>query len=383
MAIIPHPLKVFVAGAVASACLAMAGPVSATMYSLTEIGASLDAGAAEARGLNNSGDAVGVTLGFRQSQGFIDAGGVASPIRIDNFTQTLAINDAGVVTGWSSASSGSARQAFSWSNGTTTLLGTLGGGRSEAAAINSSGQITGAASLADEQYHAFRYTSGTMSDLGTLGGTYSQGFGINDAGQVTGVSSLQGDAVNHAFLTGAKGLTDLGTLGGAESRGNDVNAAGLVTGTASLADGSSHAFLYGGGTMKDLGTLASSFDSIGYGINDHGDVTGAAIDSFGVLSGAFLYSKGSLLDLNSLLDPVSGKGWTLLEGRDINDLGQIVGTGVDAFGRQAAFLLTPLTVTPVPEPSTYALMLLGLAGIGWSARRRHQPTAFAKAAGAG
>ncbi len=29
-----------------------------------------------------------------------------------------------------------------------------------------------------------------------------------------------------------------------------------------------------------------------------------------------------------------------------------------------------LDVTPIPEPSTYALMLLGLAGVGALARRR-------------
>ena len=31
------------------------------------------------------------------------------------------------------------------------------------------------------------------------------------------------------------------------------------------------------------------------------------------------------------------------------------------------------TVTPVPEPQTYALMLAGLGAVGWTARRRHKP----------
>ena len=36
----------------------------------------------------------------------------------------------------------------------------------------------------------------------------------------------------------------------------------------------------------------------------------------------------------------------------------------------ANFTLTPLTITPVPEPETYALMLTGLGAIGFVARRR-------------
>lgn len=69
-----------------------------------------------------------------------------------------------------------------------------------------------------------------------------------------------------------------------------------------------------------------------------------------------------MADLNTLIDPASG--WTLFDARDINDAGQIVGTGTIS-GTQHAFLLTP-----VPEPETYAMLLAGLAVIGVSARRK-------------
>ena len=50
----------------------------------------------------------------------------------------------------------------------------------------------------------------------------------------------------------------------------------------------------------------------------------------------------------------------------INLQGQIVGTEINALGQGRAFLLTP----DVPEPSTWAMMILGFAGIGFMAYRR-------------
>ena len=51
-----------------------------------------------------------------------------------------------------------------------------------------------------------------------------------------------------------------------------------------------------------------------------------------------LFERGVLRDLNALI-PASA-GWLLTETRDINDSGQIVGTGIFE-GQVRAFLLTP------------------------------------------
>lgn len=76
---------------------------------------------------------------------------------------------------------------------------------------------------------------------------------------------------------------------------------------------------------------------------------------------AFLFSNGAMTDLNSLIDPASG--WGLTSAFDINDAGQIVGSGTMA-GQDYAFLLTP-----IPEPETYAMLLAGLAVVGVAVRR--------------
>lgn len=50
---------------------------------------------------------------------------------------------------------------------------------------------------------------------------------------------------------------------------------------------------------------------------------------------------------------------------------------INPAGNQAQFALDNLTLTPVPEPETYAMMGLGLAAIGLMSRRRSKPQATA------
>ena len=98
-------------------------------------------------------------------------------------------------------------------------------------------------------------------------------------------------------------------------------------------------------SVTDLGTLPGGTRSRAYGINNAGQVTGYSDGH------AFVYSNGQMMDLNALIDPALGV--TLLEGRGINDSGQIVANS--AF---RAYLLTP-----IPEPGTLALLGAALAAL--------------------
>src|SRR5207247_7702747 len=62
-----------------------------------------------------------------------------------------------------------------------TDIGTLGGDSSEAAAVNSLGDVVGAATTSAGASHAFLRRNGQMFDLGTLpGGSTSYATAIND-----------------------------------------------------------------------------------------------------------------------------------------------------------------------------------------------------------
>ncbi|PYS11765.1 MAG: hypothetical protein DMG15_16715 [Acidobacteria bacterium] len=90
--------------------------------------------------------------------------------------------------------------------------------------------------------------------------------------------------------------------------------------------------------MIDLGTLPGGTQSYAYAINNLGQAVGAS-DSSVSEQRSVLFDGGRVIDLNTLIP--SGMGWFLTEARDINDSGQIVGTGIFN-GHERAFLLSPV-----------------------------------------
>ncbi len=212
----------------------------------------------------------------------------------------------------------------------------------------------------DSPYTTFDYSSDRSSFKQTsfITGPNGEGFkelkigekfepkGINNLGQVIGSSAFGPNlSRERAFITGpdGEGITNIGT------------------------------YLRPDGGM--IATYAAN------GINDLGEVVGVSrsfntFDNVNDKFQAFLYSHGGLTDLSSL-DVVIEGGWTELIAVDINNHGQIVGYGkLNGSKSTEAFLLsyTPDTVfnplSPIPEPSTYAMLLVGLGMIGFSVRRR-------------
>jgi probable HAF family extracellular repeat protein len=291
------------------------------------------------------------------------------------------ISDSGQVVGVSYLTGDATYHAFLY-DGTLHDLGTLGGTLSAGDGINDSGQVTGSSTTTGGEFHAFLWTpttpngaSGTMIDLGTFGGT-TNGLGINDSGQVAGYSHTTGDETR-AFLwtpttpNGTSGtMIDLGSLGGVHSWARAINTSGQVTGnsTTTGAGDFQHAFLWTpitpngvDGAMIDLGTLGGNF-SAAIDVNARGHVIGVSNTADNPHARPFVYTSNSgMVDLATLIDPLPG--WFLEHVSAINDAGQIAGYG-SYFGETRAFLLSP-----VPEPSTTALVALGLAGLAMAIMR--------------
>jgi probable HAF family extracellular repeat protein len=305
------------------------------------------------------------------------------------------INNSGQVTGWSRLASGDAR-AFRWTptvpNGTTGTMQNLGTLKSYyysvGTAINNLGDVAGYGGGPFGIPHALLWVGGgTAQDVG--GGsstTQSEAYGINNAGQVVGVRWDKGTFLSQVvngkrkqFIIGpGRGLginssgqviihdgTDLnkfylwtpntpnGTTGSLILLGNSdsggINDNGEVVFGRTLYLPAPNYGLPAG--LHDLGALPSSFpqyDNVqARSINISGQVVGwqesvVSIDGNGNPTFAqYVWiwdSVNGMRDLSTLIP--AGSGWVLQGVADINDAGQIVGTGLHN-GVQRAFLLTP------------------------------------------
>jgi probable HAF family extracellular repeat protein len=371
-----------IAAALTAACLfAAVQGAAAQTYTFTDLGTL---GGANSFGLdlNASGQVTGLSSfgsGDSAVRPFLWSAGVMTPLATPAVGGGFAnaINSAGQVAGYSFGAGG-ALSGARWTGAAVTPLNTLGGAQGVAFGINDRGQIVGFSDLAGGGFRATRWDGSTAIDLGTLGRVdLSVAADINNAGQIAGWSAIGDSAdaiVIHAVRWQGTTPQDLGSLGGANrsSNGFGINDAGQVVGISQLAEGSfSHATRWDGSTAIDLGTLGGS-SSFAADINNLGQTVGwsqlAAANGAAVEQRATLWNGTTPVDLNTLVD---APGWLLTEATAINDSGWITGSALHlASGNTRGYLLT---VGPIPEPSTYALMLFGLGAVAWAARRRRRP----------
>lgn len=232
-----------------------------------------------------------------------------------------ALNDKGRVVGESACGVPGYSHAFVSTPLGLRDLGVLGGTGSGALGLNSRGHATGSSAISADpnQAHAFYFSGGRMLDLGTLGGSVSQGYSVNDLGQVAGLSYIAGDATFHAFLYAHGVMQDLGTLGGSSSYASHINQRGQVIGSASTADDAEeHLFRYENGAMVDLGVPAGAAYAYAQDASNEGHIAVTALPADGSYLHAFGYHQGEFTDLGTL-----GGDYAIALG--VNDAGDYVG----------------------------------------------------------
>jgi probable HAF family extracellular repeat protein len=349
-------MAVLVASAALPATAAVAAPAAAaTTYTITDLG-SLGGGVTRGLAINASGQVTGDSVSSRLVQV------PCPPQRYGQPKKCFTNPD----------------DAFVWSNGTMTDLGTLGGTFSQGVAISGSGEVVGSSSgKSAGTGGAFLSNGHGMHQLTAPAFAY----GINDSGQIAGqcrnsmflqaypcavgsngaVTELtesnpnieclyintiigpdipaavainnNGQVLGNCFnSSGGRAVvwtndapTLLPTLGGAASSGTAINNNGQVAGTSETSTGAEDGFLWSNGTLTDLGPGFSPA-----AVNDSGVIVG----------GQFVYSGGTLQNLNTLIP--AGSGYQIQNATGINDNGQIVANAEDtATGQTHALLLNP------------------------------------------
>ncbi len=342
----------------------VAGQSIGANYSFTSLG-SLGGNQSSPFDINNTGQIVGSSYDSSNGEyGFIYQNGTMSKIiPTDGIWSNLSsINDSGEAVGTSGILPAGNAHGFVYSGATFTDLGSLGGDRTYARGINSSGKIAGYSYNSSNNVRGYIYDNGTMTDLeDIMSSNRTYAFSINDSDMITGYTRVPEGTIS-AFVYQNGTMTYFDAFTERSTTGVKINNAGQVVGYGYDLSNNVHAFIYLDGVITDLGTLGGRY-SYGYDINDRGQAVGMSQTS-SEQTHAFIYEDDTMFDLNDLVTLPSG--WILKDAMGINEYGDIIGNAISPEGNNIAYLLynheahgdnPPDNGSSVPEPLTVLLFL--------------------------
>jgi uncharacterized membrane protein len=338
-----------------------------------------------AYGVNNAGRVVGRSYNWDPvNQKAVDrtafvwdpAGGTRPLPTLGGESGAWGLNAAGQASGFSYTAAG-LQHAVRWSTTpgapTVTDLGTLAnattgepGPTSTAYDLNDQGDVTGYSEIPNDAgdftpFHAILSTDADgLQDLGTFDTLYpyyqygySISYSANGGGEVVGLANDSSWRFRPFVGSAPRALRELPTDAAYPTQewyAVAINDGGVIGGHVIAAPGQSRPYSWASEAAPPAPLpLPAAYP--------YGEVYG--IDAEGVMVGimwndaqeehAFVFDPiGGLQDLNALVDPALG--WTLQFARDINDSGQVAGSGT-LNGVARGFLLSPAVSLSVGDVS--------------------------------
>lgn len=290
-----------------------------------------------------------------------------------NTTSAFGINNTGVVTGNYLDPGTGLVTGFVYANGAYTSVAVPSALSTSLGAINGAGLALGTYEAVGNTIHSFTYDGSNITflpDYPGTGVTETAAYGINNAGRIVGVTSSDASFVPFSGFELVAGVYTPYAYPGSVSTGLlGINDSGAIVGNYFDAQGGSFGFLLPSG-------LASTPVEVNFpgaagtwplSINNFGDIAGFYEDSDNIGHG-FVYDGSTYLTVDYPDDPglspvIPGETGTFLW--QINDQGQLAGTYNNYSNGFVASV--------VPEPSTYALVLLGAGAVYAWGRRRSLP----------
>jgi probable HAF family extracellular repeat protein len=229
--------------------------------------------------------------------------------------------------------------------------------------INDSGDLSGIYVTSTGVNHGFTWIGGVFTTVDNPASTvFNQALDINNSDETVGYYTLEPSGAPGDVSYSQKGGVFTAVAGLPSNVNNQavgLNNSGEIVGfyQPTSAPSESFGYLDDGGTITTIDPFGSTFVSAN-GINDEGDIVGT-------------YQNGSGATLGFVWTPGGGyrsfdiAGSTLTDINSINNKGDIVGFYTDAAGATIGFV-----GSPIPEPSTWAMMLAGFAGLGFLGYRR-------------
>ena len=275
----------------------------------------------------------------------------------------LGINNSGTIAGFDNGTTNAGFTLTLPANFTVVNFPTATS--TQVTGINGAGDLSGLYMDAAGNTHGFTRIGGSFATVDNPASTvFNQALGINNSDETVGyyAPTPAGTPGDIAYSQTGGVFTNINALLPANfnSQAVGINSTatpwivGFYQPDSALA--TSFSFVDEGGTIVTIDPFSSTF-SQALGVNDMGEIVGSYVGADGNTHG-YIDNNGVFTSF----DP-PGSASTTING--INDKGDIVGFYTTANDTVVGFV-----GTPVPEPSTWAMMLAGFAGLGFLGYRK-------------